>query len=143
MKIKNENIKDLLISVFAIFAIIGVFTILTLVFRIYSYQSNDYSLRPPDDLRTIEDFQKWMPEVREVIETKVRKSTYYLILGKSRKLPSGPSGYTFDQHGNFVEWSEDIGDIRTPRIVFENIDFSTKPIEEVIQEINEVRKNEN
>jgi hypothetical protein len=44
---------------------------------------------------------------------------YYQITGPAgRCLASGPAGYTFDSHGQFIGWSSDIGDFKTPAQVF-------------------------
>jgi hypothetical protein len=44
---------------------------------------------------------------------------YYQVTGPAgRYLASGPAGYTFDSHGQFLGWSADIGDIKKPAQVF-------------------------
>ena len=74
---------------------------------------------PPKGLHTVQEFRKWKPQYTNAYRVSVRGSIYYLIEGEfARSLPSGPSAFVFDEHGNFVEWTSDCDDYYHPRIVF-------------------------
>lgn len=46
--------------------------------------------------------------------------TYTVMLGPAgRYLASGPSAYLFDQHGQFVDWTPDMGDVSTTKNGFD------------------------
>jgi hypothetical protein len=76
---------------------------------------------PPWSVRTLEDFRKWQPARAEGQRIEARGSIYYLVRGeRARTLASGPSGYVFDERGNFVGWIQDLGDDSWLRIVLEN-----------------------
>ena len=57
----------------------------------------------------------------QALKVESRGSVYYLVHGqRGRTLASGPSGYVFDERGNFVGWIQDTGDDSYLRIVMEN-----------------------
>jgi hypothetical protein len=72
---------------------------------------------PPRAVRTLSDFLAWHPGPGEVFRVTVRGSTYYLLGGDEvYPLNSGPSAYTFDANGNYVDWTPDSGDVLHPAI---------------------------
>jgi len=74
---------------------------------------------PPGNVKTINDFLAWHPIPSEVLRVTIRGATYYMLIGDfARTLPSSRAAYTFDEKGNFVEWTSDCGDFRKPPVVF-------------------------
>ncbi|HUF61198.1 MAG TPA: hypothetical protein VMN36_03915 [Verrucomicrobiales bacterium] len=77
--------------------------------------------RPPKDLKTIEDFQTW--KRGSIIGSGTFESSgvaYTVMLAPAgRYMASGPSAYLFDEHGQFVDWSADMGDFYTVKNRFD------------------------
>lgn len=71
--------------------------------------------RPPKNLKTIQDFQAWKGESIMGKGTFENSGTNYTVFlaPAGRTLPSGPSAYLFDQNGQFVDWTKDMGDFHT------------------------------
>lgn len=71
--------------------------------------------RPPDTMKTIEDFQAW--KVGAILGGGMFESegvTYTVMLAPAgRYLASGPSAYLFDERGQFFDWTADMGDFFT------------------------------
>ena len=87
--------------------------------------------RPPKTLKTIEDFQGWKQGAikgKGTFETS--GVTYTVILAPAgRYLASGPSAYLFDEKGQFVDWTPDMGDVDTVRNHFDLTGGYVKNIE--------------
>lgn len=79
------------------------------------------SARPPKSLQTIQDFEAWKHgsiKGRGTFET--GGVTYAVLLAPAgRSLASGPSAYLFDEKGQFVDWTGDMGDYHTVRNHFD------------------------
>jgi hypothetical protein len=87
--------------------------------------------RPPENVRTIEDFSVWK---RGAIRGKGTFEhggvTYTVMLGRpARSLASGPSAYLFDTNGQFVDWTADMGDYYTAKYGFDLTSGHVKNIE--------------
>jgi hypothetical protein len=71
--------------------------------------------RPPKNLNTLEEFQAWRRGA--VMGKGTFESsgvTYTVMLAPAgRYLASGPSAYLFDDKGQFVDWTADMGDFHT------------------------------
>jgi hypothetical protein len=91
--------------------------------------------RPPKDLKTIQDFELWKGKASMGRRTYENSGTNYtVILGPAgRTLPSGPSAYLFDQNGNFVDWTSDLGDLRTERYQLDLTGGRVKRLEDQTQ----------
>ena len=78
--------------------------------------------RPPEGMRTIEDFRVWQGKVNKGGERIYENSgqTYIVMTGPAgRSLASGPSAYLFDTNGQFIDWTSDMGDHRTKKFGFD------------------------
>ena len=87
--------------------------------------------RPPKDLKTIEDFRSWKGGAimgKGIFESS--SVTYTVMLAPAgRYLPSGPSAYLFDDKGQFVDWTADMGDYYTVKNHFDLTSGHVKNIE--------------
>jgi hypothetical protein len=87
--------------------------------------------RPPENLKTIEDFRAWKGGAamgKGVYESS--GVTYTVMLAPAgRYLPSGPSAYLFDQKGQFIDWTADMGDYYTVKNHFNLTSGNVKQIE--------------
>jgi hypothetical protein len=72
-------------------------------------------------MKTIDDFQTWKAGKimgRGTFET--AGVTYTVMLAPAgRYLASGPSAYLFDERGQFVDWTADMGDFHTVKNRFD------------------------
>lgn len=76
--------------------------------------------RPPDYVKTLCEFLAWHSPPSDISRVTVRGATYFVLEGNpGRWWPSGPAAYTFDSHGNLVDWSADGWDIESPRMVYD------------------------
>ena len=58
------------------------------------------------------------------------ETSYVVMLAPAgRTLPSGPSAYLFDEKGQFVDWTSDMGDVSTVRHHFNLSAGAVKNIE--------------
>ena len=74
---------------------------------------------PPKSVTDVASCLAWLKQPMGAYRISVDGVVYYQITGPAGcYLPSGPAGYTFDSHGQFIGWSSDIGDFRTPPQVF-------------------------
>jgi hypothetical protein len=77
--------------------------------------------RPSKTLKTIQDFQEWKGGSimgKGIYENS--GTTYTVVLAPAgRTLASGPSAYLFDQNGQFVDWTSDMGDFYTVKNQFD------------------------
>lgn len=77
--------------------------------------------RPPKDLKTIQDFQAW--KGGSIMGTGTYENsgvTYTVVLAPAgRWLASGPSAYLFNEQGQFVDWTADMGDFYTVKNRFD------------------------
>ena len=71
--------------------------------------------RPPKDLKTIAQFLAWKSGAITGRGTfKNGSAAYTVFMGPAgRYLSSGPAAYLFDNHGQFVDWTADMGDFHT------------------------------
>ena len=91
---------------------------------VIAMQVQDHGMRgavePPWSVQTLDDFRKWRPQYDKAFRSEAGGAAYYLVHGeRGRVLASGPSGYVFDERGNFVGWILDTGDDKYLRIVKE------------------------
>jgi len=77
--------------------------------------------RPPKSMKTIEDFQTWKQEAVKGKGTYESAGVTYTVMlaPAGRYLASGPSAYLFDEHGQFVDWTADMGDFYTVKNHFD------------------------
>jgi hypothetical protein len=77
--------------------------------------------QPPDDLKTIVDFKEWQQKPNGRQGTFEHSGvTYTVMYGPAgTSLPSGPAAYLFDENGAFIDWTPDVGDIRTKKHNFD------------------------
>jgi hypothetical protein len=73
------------------------------------------SARPPANIKTIEDFQGWKKGsiMGKGVYENAGKTYTVMLAPAGRYLPSGPSAYLFDDKGQFVDWTADMGDYYT------------------------------
>ena len=66
----------------------------------------------------------------------VNGAVYYLLTGpRTSSGASGPAAYTFDEKGNFVGWTSDMGDIFMPPVVF-TLSAQRQPIDvDVVRDV--------
>jgi hypothetical protein len=77
------------------------------------------SATPPKSVTDVESCLAWLKQPGRAWRITSGEDVYYQVWGPTGvPLPSGPSGYTFDSRGNFIDWSPDVGDIATPPEVF-------------------------
>ena len=75
--------------------------------------------KPPSSVTNVRSFFDWMPEPRGALRITVENKRYYQMTGPAgRVLASGPSAYTFDEQGQFIGWTPDMGDIHFPEMAF-------------------------
>ena len=91
---------------------------------VIAMQVQDHGMRgavePPRSVLTVDDFRKWRPQFDKAFRVEAGGVGYYLVHGeRGRLLASGPSGYVFDERGNFVGWIQDTGDDSYLRIVMD------------------------
>jgi hypothetical protein len=71
--------------------------------------------RPPKNLRTIADFQVW--KRGSIVGQGTYENsgiTYTVMLAPAGRFgASGPSAYLFNDKGDFVDWTADMGDFYT------------------------------
>jgi hypothetical protein len=76
--------------------------------------------RPPASLKTIDDFKAWKGD--SIIgqgQFEAEGVTYTVMLAPAgRSWASGPSAYLFDEKGQFVDWTGDMGDYYTEKNQF-------------------------
>jgi hypothetical protein len=79
------------------------------------------AVRPPENLKTIEEFRVWKQGFIKGEGTYQNSGvTYKVLLGpRGRYLASGPSAYVFDEQGQFVDWTSDMGDFDTVKHHFD------------------------
>ena len=79
------------------------------------------AVRPPESLKTIKDFQAWKREAITGRGTFESGGVAYTVLlaPAGRYLASGPSAYLFDDNGQFVDWTADMGDYFTVKKHFD------------------------
>jgi hypothetical protein len=89
--------------------------------------------RPPKDLKTIEDFRAWKGNAIMGSGTYENSGiTYTVMLAPAgRTVPSGPSAYLFNQKGEFVDWTSDMGDFETVQHRFGLSGGAVKNIERI------------
>jgi hypothetical protein len=89
--------------------------------------------RPPKNLKTLEDFKAWKGDA--IMGNGTYESsgiTYTVMLAPAgRTLPSGPSAYLFNQKGEFVDWTSDMGDFSTVKHRFNLTGGIVKNIERI------------
>lgn len=74
---------------------------------------------PPKSVTDVESCLAWLKQPGGAWQITSGGDVYYQVWGPAgRTLASGPSGYTFDSLGSFIDWSPDIGDIATPPEAF-------------------------
>lgn len=87
--------------------------------------------RPPKDMNTIDDFRTWKGDA--IIGKGTFESggeEYTVMLGSpGRYLASGPSAYVFEEEGEFVDWTSDMGDVRTEEHDFDLTSGHVKDVE--------------
>jgi hypothetical protein len=77
--------------------------------------------RPPADLTDIQGFRDWKKGTiigRGTFESSGRAYTV-LLAPAGRYLASGPAAYLFDEQGQFVDWTADMGDYYTVKNGFD------------------------
>jgi hypothetical protein len=79
------------------------------------------SARPPKTLKTIDDFKMWKNGSIKGRGTFEKEGVVYTIMlaPAGRMLSSGPSAYVFDDKGQFVDWTGDMGDNYTVKNHFD------------------------
>lgn len=86
--------------------------------------------RPPGNLKTLEDFQAW--KRGSIIGTGIYENsgvTYTVMLAPAgRYLASGCSAYLFNEQGQFVDWTADMGDFFTVKNRFDLTSGNVKNI---------------
>ena len=87
--------------------------------------------RPPRNLKTIEDFQVWKRGAIKGKGTFQSSGVTYIVMlaPAGRYLPSGPSAYLFDDKGQFVDWTADMGEFFTVKNHFDLTSGHVKNIE--------------
>jgi len=87
--------------------------------------------RPPKTIKTIEDFRIWKQGAIMGNGTYENGGVNYtvMIAPAGRYLPSGPSAYLFDEKGQFVDWTADMGDYYTVKNHFNLTSGNVKKIE--------------
>jgi len=72
-------------------------------------------------MNTLEDFQTWKQgAVKGKGTYESAGVTYTVMLAPAgRYLASGPSAYLFDEHGQFIDWTADMGDFYTVKNRFD------------------------
>lgn len=74
---------------------------------------------PPKSITDVSSCLAWLKEPMAIYRVSAGGEVYYEVTGPAgRYLASGPAGYTFDSRGQFMGWSLDIGDFKTPPQVF-------------------------
>lgn len=87
--------------------------------------------RPPRNLTTLEEFRTWKQgDIKGKGTFENSGVTYTVMLAPAgRYLASGPSAYLFDQKGQFVDWTHDMGDFYTAKNRFDLTSGNVKNIE--------------
>lgn len=87
--------------------------------------------RPPKDLRTIRDFEAWKQGeiIGEGTFTSAGKTYTVMLAPAGRYLASGPSAYLFDEQGEFIDWTYDMGDFYTAENGFDLTSGRVKTLE--------------
>jgi hypothetical protein len=75
------------------------------------------SARPPSHLKTISEFREWKGKSIRGERIYENSGTNYTVMlaPAGRMLASGPAAYLFDQSGVFIDWTADMGDLRTKK----------------------------
>src|SRR2546422_5787824 len=74
---------------------------------------------PPKTVTDVSSCLAWLKKPMGAYRITSDGVVYYQVTAPAgRYLASGPAGYTFDSHGQFIGWSSDIGDFKTPPQVF-------------------------
>ncbi len=65
----------------------------------------------PDEVRTIQQFADSMPPPKEVWYLEGGSNNAFVVIGDMPcGVPSGPPVYVFNQRGDLVDWTPDLGD---------------------------------
>ena len=89
--------------------------------------------QPPDSVKTIDEFLAWQDTAIRFRGTFLHQGTAYQVLmgPGGGLLPSGPAAYVFTPDGIFIDWTADMGDLRTVRNGF---DLSSGHVNDVVRE---------
>ena len=122
-----RSIKRILRRVgMGLLALIGLLLLSVLVDRIPLSAA-----RPPKDLKTLEEFRTWKQgNIKGNGTFENSGVTYTVMLAPAgRYLASGPSAYLFNEKGQFVDWTADMGDFYTVKNRFDLTSGNVKNIE--------------
>jgi hypothetical protein len=74
---------------------------------------------PPKTVTDVASCLVWLKNQMGAYRVTVGKSSFYQITGPAgRYIASGPAAYSFDAQGQFIGWTQDMGDFYEPREVF-------------------------
>ena len=91
------------------------------------------SEKPPSNIYTINEFEKWQPSYTKTDKVVFEGSSIFVVTGDfARSFPSAKAEYYFEQNGNFINWNKDPGDLVTLPIVRQG--------ERLVSDINEIKK---
>ena len=97
---------------------LGVFTVFAILVSAIGIVMQ-WPLLPPPNVKDIDSFREWRPDLEHAREMKIRGSIYYAVRGQyARPLPSSKSEYYFDLNGNYLGWNADPGDYKNPSLFF-------------------------
>jgi len=71
-------------------------------------------MQPPKSIYSIYEFKAWKPHFTKTYKVELQDHTIFIIEGDvARVLASAKSEYYFDEHGNYINWNIDPGDLVT------------------------------
>ena len=118
-------------SVEVLLMLLGIFAAAVIALRVQD-EAMRAGVEPPRSVQTVGEFRKWRPQYDQTFKVEARGSIYYLVHGeRGRVLASGPSGYVFDDRGNFVGWIRDTGDDQYIRVIMDETRRSAASLEAI------------
>lgn len=109
VKVIKRVVIEGVLAVAMIASVLGIF--------LYIDHARMVESRPPNGLATLREFMAWKGDgIQSRGEYTHGGKTFTVYCAPAgRCLASGPSGYLFDEHDRFVDWTPDTGDIPTEK----------------------------
>jgi hypothetical protein len=74
---------------------------------------------PSPDVKDVSSFLAWIKEPMGLFRVTTGENLYFVYQGPAGRLPSsGTAAYAFDAKGQFIGWTPDMGDVKSPSKVF-------------------------
>jgi hypothetical protein len=107
-----KSVEKKLVCGFLIFAVL-------IVSLVALNQAAYRKATPPLEVKDVSSFLTWIKKPMGLFRVTAGKNLYFVYQGPAGRLPSsGTAAYAFDAKGQFIGWTPDMGDVKTPGAVF-------------------------